>query len=92
MTLEALLVGGICVAAFTAGLFFLRFWRTTRDRFFLFFAVSFWIESAHRVALYALAGADEASPLYYLPRLLAYALIIAAIVDKNRNTRARRDR
>ena len=44
------------------------------------------------MALYALAGADEASPLYYLPRLLAYALIIAAIVDKNRNTRARRDR
>ena len=30
------------------------------------------------------AGPDEASPVYYLPRLLGYLLIIVAIVDKNR--------
>lgn len=82
--MTAVLVGAISVAAFVAGLFFLRFWHSTRDRFFLFFAVSFWIEGAHRFALYQWVGADEASPLYYLPRLVAYGLIIAAIVDKNR--------
>jgi hypothetical protein len=87
MMLEAVLVGGISVAAFAAGLFFLRFWRSTGDRFFLFFAVSFWIEGAHRLALYQWVGSDEASPLYYLPRLVAYGLIIAAIVDKNRKAR-----
>jgi hypothetical protein len=86
---NAILVGGICIAAFAAGLFFLRFWRTTGDRFFLFFAVAFWIEGGHRLALYQWAATDEASPLYYLPRLVAYGLIIAAIVDKNRAARPR---
>jgi hypothetical protein len=87
MTLDAILVGGIAVAALTAGLFFLRYWRTTRDRFFLFFACAFWIEGAHRLALFEWIGPDDGSPLYYLPRLLAYGLIIVAIVDKNRKSR-----
>jgi hypothetical protein len=86
--INAVLAGGIAVAALAAGLFFLRFWRSTRDRFFLFFAIAFWIEGAHRLALYQWLGQDEGSPYYYLPRLLAYGLIIAAIVDKNRKTRA----
>ena len=88
--INAVLAGGIAVAALAAGLFFLRFWRSTRDRFFLFFAIAFWIEGAHRLALYQWLGQDEGSPYYYLPRLLAYGLIIAAIVDKNRKARARK--
>lgn len=82
--MEEILIGGIAVAALVAGLFFFRFWRATRDRFFLLFALSFWIEGGHRIFIYTWAGRDEASPLYYLARLVAYALIIAAIVDKNR--------
>jgi len=85
--MNEMLIGGIAVAGFVAGLFFLRFWRATHDRFFLLFALAFWIEGGHRVLLYYLAGSDEASPLYYLPRLIAYALIIAAIVGKNRKTK-----
>ena len=80
-----MLIGGIAVAFFVAGLFFLRFWRVTHDRFFLLFALAFWLEGGHRVVIYRLAGGDEASPLYYLPRLVAYGLIIAAIVLKNRS-------
>ena len=79
-----MLIGAIGAAAFVAGLFFLRFWRATGDRFFLLFALAFWIEGGHRVFIYHWAGPDEASPLYFIPRLLAYGLIIAAIVDKNR--------
>jgi hypothetical protein len=79
-----LLIGGISTASFVAGIFFLRFWRVSRDRFFLLFATAFWLEGAHRIAIYHWAGADEASPLYYLIRLVAYGLIIIAIVDKNR--------
>ena len=82
--MNEILIGGIATAAFIAGLFFLRFWKASRDRFFLLFATAFWLEGAHRVVIYQWAGADEASPLYYLPRLVAYALIIVAIVDKNR--------
>ena len=84
--MEGLLVGGIATASLIAGLFFLRFWRSTGDRFFLFFAVSFWIEGGQRFFVFHLIGPDEASPLYYLPRLVAYGLIIVAIVDKNRKS------
>lgn len=83
--MHAILIGGIATSALVIGLFFFRFWRSTRDRFFLFFALAFWIEGAHRFAIYEIVGQDEASPLYYLIRLVAYGLIIAAIVDKNRN-------
>ena len=84
--MEAVLVGGIATACLIAGLFFFRFWRTSGDRFFLFFALSFWIEGAQRFVVFQIIGVDEASPLYYLPRLVAYGLIIAAIVDKNRKS------
>ena len=67
-----MLIGAIALAALLVGLFF------------LLFAIAFWLEGGHRLFVYQWAGTDEASPLYYLVRLLAYGLIIAAIVDKNR--------
>ena len=84
--MDDFLTGGMVIASFLAGLFFLRFWRQTNDRFFLFFAISFWIEGAHRVFLFQYWGHDEATPLAYVPRLIAYGLILVAIVDKNRKT------
>jgi hypothetical protein len=81
------LAGGIITASFLAGLFFLRFWRETRDRFFLLFALSFWIEGANRFMLTRYVGPNEDAPVYYLVRLVAYGLIIAAIVMKNRGVR-----
>jgi hypothetical protein len=80
-----MLIGALAAASFTVGLFFLRFWRATRDRFFLLFALAFWIEGAHRVVAYQWFGSDEGTPLHYLVRLIAYGLIIAAIIDKNRS-------
>ena len=82
--MNEILIGGIATASFIAGLFFLKYWRASRDRFFLLFATAFWLEGANRVVIYQWAGTDEASPLYYLIRLVAYVLIIVAIVDKNR--------
>jgi len=78
------LVGLIACASLTAALFFLRFWRHTRDRFFIFFALSFAIEGVNRIVLYLFVGPNEEAPVYYLVRLVAYGLIVAAIVDKNR--------
>ena len=80
-----MLVGAIAVASFVIGLFFLRFWKTTGDRFFALFALAFWIEGADRVALQAWPAPEGDTPLAYLPRLLAYLLIIAAVVGKNRS-------
>lgn len=85
--MNEILIGGIAVASFVAGLFFLRFWRATGDRFFLFFVAAFWLEGAHRAFVYQLAGSDESAPYYYLIRLIAYGLIIAAIIGKNRGKR-----
>jgi hypothetical protein len=84
------LVGGISTASLAAGLFFFRFWRTSRDRFFLFFALSFWIEGVNRLLVFDWVGPAEDAPVYYIVRLVAYGLIIAAIVDKNRARRPSR--
>ena len=85
--MNELLTGGIATAALLVGLFFLRYWRTTRDPFFLLFAISFWLEGAHRFVLNHFVGPDEDQPYYYLVRIVAYGLIIAAIVRKNRRSR-----
>jgi hypothetical protein len=79
-----MLTGAIAMGWLLAGLFFFRFWRHTRDRFFLWFALSFWIEAAERIVLGLVAGASEASAFFYLFRLVAYGLIILAIWQKNR--------
>jgi hypothetical protein len=72
------------MATLVASLFFLRFWKDTRDRFFLFFAVAFFVESLNRAVLGLTAVSQEDEPFFYLVRLFAFGLIIAAIVDKNR--------
>lgn len=82
--LPEILTGGIAVASFVAGLFFLRFWRHSRDLFFLCFALSFWLEAANRVALGMHGRNDENEPAFYLVRLLSYGLILFAIWHKNR--------
>jgi hypothetical protein len=82
--MEQMLMGGIALGWAVAGLFFFRFWRRTRDRFFLFFAASFWIESINRVALGVATSASETNPVFYGIRLVAYGLILLAIWQKNR--------
>jgi hypothetical protein len=86
-TLNALVQGGIAMACVVASLFFYRFWDQTRDRFFLFFGVSFAIAAVERVALGLSRASVESEPLFYVLRLITHALIIVAIVDKNRRPR-----
>lgn len=87
--MNEMMIGAIAAASLVAGLFFFRFWRATGDRFFLLFALSFWIEGVNRVLLFESVGLDEDAPVYYLIRLVAYGLILAAIIDKNRGPRRR---
>ncbi|HSV36567.1 MAG TPA: DUF5985 family protein [Ramlibacter sp.] len=82
--MNQMLTGAIAVASLLAGLFFFRFWRSSRDRFFLYFALSFWLEALNRIALGLLARASEDNPLFYGVRIVAYGLILAAIWQKNR--------
>lgn len=80
-----MLLGGIAIGSFVAGLFFLRYWRSTRDRFFLFFMLAFWIEAINRLDM-ALTDTwnEDSSPVHYMVRLVTYGLILLAIWDKNR--------
>ena len=83
-TLHVAILGATACGNWVVGLFFLKFWKQTRDRFFLLFAVAFWLLAANRVALAVVGGASEQLEVIYLVRLVAFLLIIVAIVDKNR--------
>ncbi|MDZ4779108.1 MAG: DUF5985 family protein [Planctomycetia bacterium] len=77
--------GAIAMACLIAGLFFLRFWRRTGDRLFIIFASAFWLLGLTRLAVGLTINQSEDRILIYSIRLIAYLLILAAIVDKNRN-------
>jgi hypothetical protein len=76
--------GALAMAAWVCGLFFLRYWRRNRERFFLFFMLSFWAMAANWLLLALTKTVDEPRHGVYVVRLLAFLLILAGIVDKNR--------
>jgi hypothetical protein len=80
-------LGGIAIASLAIATFFFRFWRASRDRFFLFFALSFVLQAVDRVGLALLAHPNEGSPFIYGVRLVAYLLILVAIWEKNSGSR-----
>jgi uncharacterized membrane protein HdeD (DUF308 family) len=84
---QHLLLGALAMGTLVCGLIFLRLWRDSGDRFFLFFALSFLVQAINRVALSLEPAPNEGSPLHYWIRLLAYVLILVAIADKNRAPR-----
>lgn len=81
--LRSMLDGAVSVTSVLAALFFLQFWRRTGDRFFMLFSIAFAIYSISQFVL-RLANVSEFEPFYYLPRLLTFALIVLAVVNKNR--------
>jgi hypothetical protein len=79
-------VSGMLAAGYlAAGLFFLKFWTRTNDRLFGFFAAAFGLLFLQRIALTLASDLIADTAWYYLVRLLAFALIAVAIVDKNRS-------
>jgi hypothetical protein len=78
-----LFTGAISMGSLVIALFFLRFWRDSGDRFFLYFAASFLIEGMHRLYAALTDANAEDSPLHYVIRLLAYGLNLWAILEKN---------
>jgi uncharacterized membrane protein HdeD (DUF308 family) len=80
---DGFLLGVIATTSLTAGLFFLKFWKKTRDSLFLAFGASFIIEGLNRCAVLFVQKPNEGSPWIYLVRLLSVLLILVAILRKN---------
>ena len=82
--IEGFLLGVIATASVAAGVFFLKFWRETRDSLFLLFALAFIVEGLNRTAFILLRHPSEGWPGIYLVRCFAFLLILAGIINKNR--------
>ena len=80
-------LGGLVTMGFVvAGLFFLRFWKRTRDRLFLAFAFAFWLLGLNQALLTLTDIPVEERSWLFLLRLAAFSLILISIWRKNRRT------
>jgi len=78
------LAGAVTMGFLTAGLFFLRFWKRTRDSLFIAFSLAFSLLGISQAWLaFTDIPVEERSPLYLL-RLLAFLIILLSIWRKNR--------
>lgn len=81
--------GALVALCSVAALFFLRYWRTSGDRLFAWFSLAFAMLAGSWAWIFATASPEAEGRHYaYLVRLIAFVLIIAAIVDKNRRSRS----
>lgn len=82
------LKGALTMAALVIALFFLRYWRTTRERLFLYFSVAFVLLAGNwalSVGHGVLIGHE------HLLRFAAFLLIAFAVISTNRAAPSRRD-
>lgn len=83
MHMLGLLSGMITMGFLIGATFFLRFWRRTQDGLFAIFALAFLLLAFNQVLIPMSGPSSDDQSLLYLPRLAAFALLIAAIVRKN---------
>lgn len=86
--LATFLAGGIVAGFAFAGLFFLKFWRRTREELFLAFTGAFWLLGLGQAILTFSGVPLEERTWIYLLRLAAFVLILIAIWRKNRSPAA----
>jgi uncharacterized membrane protein HdeD (DUF308 family) len=80
---DIFLLGFIAALSLIAGLFFLRFWRSTRDFLFLAFAAFFIIQGGSNAFVVSLSHPNEGSLWIFLIRLLSVLVLLGAILWKN---------
>jgi amino acid transporter len=89
--MELFLSGAMMAAYCVATLFFVRFWRKAGDRLFLAFAMAFGLLALQRLGLtVSAANPGDDDTWLYVVRLMAFLIILWAIVDKNRSATRRR--
>jgi len=82
--LKVFLHGATAMGSMACALFFLRFWRQSRDRLFAFFALAFLALAGNWTLLTLFDATDETRHYIYVLRLVAFLLISYGIWDKNR--------
>lgn len=90
---EGFLEGVVATSSLVAGLFFLRYWKDTRDALFLAFSAAFLIEGLNRCAQIVFlhptqTNPNETNPWVFVVRAFAFLIILAGIVNKNRRSNA----
>ena len=85
MILYDFLSGAVTLGFFASALFFLRFWKRTRDELFISFAAAFALLGLGQALLVLAKIPEEDRSSLYLIRLLAFLVILFAIIRKNRS-------
>lgn len=80
---QALLSGAVAMAYAVGGIFFLKFWRRSRDGLFLSFALAFLLLATNQALVGLYGGGSETDAAFYSLRLIGFLLIIVAIIRKN---------
>ena len=81
--LDYFLLGFIAACSIAVGLFFLRFYRSTRDPLFLAFLVFFVVQGCTNAATLELSQPNLGTPMIFLVRLLSVLVVLVAILWKN---------
>lgn len=84
ITLYDFLSGAVAFGYAVCALFFLRFWRRTRDELFIAFGLAFMLLGIGQAVLALANIPTEERGSLYLIRLLAFVIILFAIFRKNR--------
>lgn len=84
LRLDLFLLGYVAAASAVAALFFLRFWKETRDFLFLAFAIFFLVQGGTRSFGVSMTNPNLVVGWAYVLRLMAVLLVVGAILGKNR--------
>ena len=82
--IKQFMYGAVMMASLANGLFFLKFWKKTGDRFFSMFAAAFILMAIERWLFLFIPTANETNSWIFVCRLVAFILITMAVIDKNR--------
>lgn len=81
--LDLFLLGYIAAASAAVALYFLRFWKETRDFLFMAFALFFAVQGGTRVVYLSTESPNLVVNWVYALRLAAVLVVVAAILRKN---------
>ncbi len=80
--------GVLAMASLIAAIFFLRYWRESRERLFAYFALAFAGLAANWTGLAMIdhPAAEARQEYAYVVRLIAFVILLIGILDKNRRS------